>query len=219
MKPNDDWKTKTIHYLDCHNRDWVPDQKEIFGRAIKFDWNQIYNYFKPYFANSLEPLEQVFLADFNGKLLYDFIPTAQKILKYYKLRGVSPFLAQNVINFGLGVPINQKYDVKSNKGKLLLRKITKKLGIEHIDEKKGFSPDLLLDWNKYGKKIAEHFLLDKKNYVCQHGIINYNWMTNAFDRIDNDGDIRYLNRIVSILALEIYFQLFITKQINPHITL
>ena len=30
IKPNDNWKTKTIKYLECHNRDWVPDQKFLF---------------------------------------------------------------------------------------------------------------------------------------------------------------------------------------------
>ena len=41
IKPNDNWKTKTIKYLECHNRDWVPDQKFLFDKGIKFDWNEI----------------------------------------------------------------------------------------------------------------------------------------------------------------------------------
>ena len=99
LKPHDNWKTKVMHYLECHNRDWVPDQKEIFCKMIKFDWNQIYNYFKPYFANSLKPIQQVFLADYDGKLVYDFIPTAKKILRHYDLTGISPFLDRDVVNF------------------------------------------------------------------------------------------------------------------------
>jgi asparagine synthase (glutamine-hydrolysing) len=214
-KLTDDWKTKVINYLECHNRDWVPDQKNIFGKKIKFDWNVIHNYLKPYFRNSLKPIQQVFLADFNGKLIYDFIPTGQKILQHYGLLGISPFLDSNVVNFGLHLQLDQKYDAVSNKGKLTLRKITNRLGVEHIDEKKGFSPDLLLDWNRNGKQIAERILLDKKSYVYGNNIINHGWILNAFDRVDSDGDIRYLSKIVSILALEIYYQLFITKQISP----
>ncbi|RPI82130.1 MAG: asparagine synthase, partial [Nitrosopumilales archaeon] len=34
---DDDWKQRTIHYLECHERDWVPDQEKIFGENIKFD--------------------------------------------------------------------------------------------------------------------------------------------------------------------------------------
>ena len=95
----------------------------------------------PYFRNSLNPIQQVFQADFNGKLVYDFIPTAQKITQHYNLTGISPFLDNDVVNFGLHLPLDQKYHPISNRGKLTLRKITNRLNVEHIDEKKGFSPD------------------------------------------------------------------------------
>ena len=82
LKSKDQWLEKTKKYLECHNRDWVPDQNDLFDKNIKFNWNKIYNYFKPYFQNSLDPISQVMLADFNGKLLFDFIPTGQAISKY-----------------------------------------------------------------------------------------------------------------------------------------
>ena len=53
-------------YLSCHERDWVPDQEKIFGKKIKFSWGEIYKKFFPYFKNNLSPIDQVFLADFNG---------------------------------------------------------------------------------------------------------------------------------------------------------
>ena len=61
-------------YLQCHKRDWVPDQEKIFGKRISFSWNEIYDFFKSYFDNRLPRLGQVFLADFNGKLLYNWLP-------------------------------------------------------------------------------------------------------------------------------------------------
>jgi len=48
-RPSDNWKLKTINYLECHNRDWVPDQEFIFSNKIKFNWEKIYKYFKTYF--------------------------------------------------------------------------------------------------------------------------------------------------------------------------
>ena len=38
---------------------------------------------------------------------------------------------------------------------------------------------------------------------------------NVTAAIENDGDIRYLNRITSILALEIWYRIFIKKDLNP----
>lgn len=214
LKPNYDWKSKVLDYLECHNRDWVPDQKDMFGRKIKFNWETIYNYFKPYFLNRLNPLEQIMLADFNGKLLFDFIPTGMAISKHYHLRGLPMFLDEDVINFGTRLPMEQKYNHLNQRGKIVLRKIAKRLGVDHIDEKKGFSPDLIIDWNTHGKQICEKYLLDKNSYIFDKGLISHAWVLEAFEKINDDGDIRYLNRIISILALEIWYRIFISKELD-----
>jgi asparagine synthase (glutamine-hydrolysing) len=57
------WKDRVRLYLDCHERDWVPDQNDMFGTTLQFDWDKIYSIFKRYFDNDLAPLDQVFMAD------------------------------------------------------------------------------------------------------------------------------------------------------------
>ena len=212
----DKWLDKTKKYLECHNRDWVFDQTSIFHKNTKFSWSEIYNYFKPYFQNSLDPLSQVMLADFNGKLLFDFIPTGKSISNYYNIKSIPIFLESDLVNFALKLPLNQKYDKKTVTGKLILRKIAKRLDVNHIEEKKGFSPSLYLDWQKNGKTIAESFLLNKKSQIYKKNIINYDWVVNAFEKVEFDGDIRYLNRLISILALEIWIKIFITHELKSN---
>ena len=213
-RPKNNWLVKTINYLECHNRDWVPDQETLFGRRINFDWKEIYHYFKPYFSNSLSPLQQVVLADFNGKLIYDFIPTAKAIGEFYNCNISSIFLDPQVISYGHSLRMSDKYDVKQNKGKLVIRKIAKRLGVKHLDEKRGFSPGLYFDWKQKGKKICESILLDESSHIYTQKIINYNWIIRSFEKVENDGDIRYLNRLISILALEIWYRVFYTKEIS-----
>ena len=176
-KPKSSWKTKVKNYLECHNRDWVTDQKLLFGKNILFQWNDIFNYFKPYFSNTLHPLQQVMLADFNGKLLHDFIPTSKSICSYYDLNGIFPFLNNSVIKFGLSLNLDEKYDEKIKKGKLILRKITSEMNTRHIDEKRGFSPELWFDWKKNGKKIFEKYVFDKDCQIIQKGLINPKWIS------------------------------------------
>lgn len=214
LRPKDNWKIKVINYLECHNRDWVSDQESLFGNAIKFDWNEIYDYFRPFFANPLEPVKQVMLADFNGKLLFDFIPTGNAIFNHYNIKGLQIFLDPELVKFGLHLPMEEKYDGKNQKGKLILRKITNRLGVAHIEEKRGFSPGLFLDWKKHGKQICQTYLLEKNSHIFKKKLINFNWVLRAFERVENDGDIRYLNRLISILALEIWYRIFITKEMN-----
>jgi len=214
LQPKNNWKIKSINYLECHNRDWVPDQESLYGKAIKFDWDKIYKYFRTFFSNPLEPLKQVMLADFNGKLLYDFIPTANSINTHYGVAGMPIFLNHDVIKLGLSLPMKQKYDPQSQKGKLVLRKIAKKLRVEHIDKKRGFSPSLWLDWKNNGKKICHKYLLQEDSNVIRKNLINHNWLIRATERIDYDGDQRSLTRMISILALEIWIQIFITKEMS-----
>ena len=35
-------------YLKCHERDWVPDQHDVFDSRMKFNWNEIHNNLKPF---------------------------------------------------------------------------------------------------------------------------------------------------------------------------
>lgn len=214
LRKNDTWKTKVINYLECHNRDWVPDQKELFGSSIKFDWDVIYNYFKPYFSNPLEPLQQVMLADYNGKLLYDFIPSGKSIAEHYQMHSASIFLDDNVIKHAMSLPLSQKYESKKQRGKIILRQMAKRLGVDHIEEKRGFSPDLLLDWNSHGRKICESYIMERDSYIFKKKLINHNWVLRAFERVEDDGDIRYLNRLISILALEVWYRIFISKDMK-----
>ena len=215
IKPKDNWKVKVIKYLECHNRDWVPDQEFLFHKNVKFTWDDIYNYFKPYFKNKLHPLNQVMLADINGKLLNDFIPTGNAIKKYYKMERFSPFLDKDVRSFALGLPISSKYNLKTDQGKLILRQINNRLKIKPMKEKHGFSPSLIFDWQKFGKDIFMQYAFEKKSNIYSKNIINHDWMIHALERIENDGEIRYLNRITSILALEIWYRIFIKKDLKP----
>ena len=213
-RSGDNWKLKTINYLECHNRDWVPDQESMYGSRIKFSWEQIYKYLKQFFSNPLPPLKQVMLADYNGKLLFDFIPAAEMIIKYYNLEHIPIYLSQDVKKLALSLPLEQKYNKKNQKGKLVLRRIAKRFGIKHLEQKRGFSSNLWFDWEEKGRKICQKYLLEKDNNIYYEKLINFNWVLRAFDKVENDGDIRYLNRLISILALEIWYRIFVTKEMR-----
>jgi asparagine synthase (glutamine-hydrolysing) len=62
--------------------------------------------------------------------------------------------------------------------------------------------------------ICNSYLLDSNAIIYKKKIINEKWVKHALNIIDNDGDIRYLNRIISILALEIWFKIFVTKELK-----
>ncbi len=205
---------KILAYLQCHERDWVPDQEQIFDKRIRFSWNKIYEIFKPYFNNSLDPLSQVFLADFNGKLRHNFSIVNGSINSYFKLKTLTPLLSDTLINYALHIPSNLKYNKKNDLGKLMLRKILKKEKIERLvsRNKQGFSIDTNNLWRLRARKICDYYLSDSR--IIQDKWINPDWINKHLHK--SEPDTRYVNKFLGLLALEIWYRLFVTKELKDN---
>ncbi len=199
-------------YLQCHERDWVPDQEKLFGNKIKFDWNKIYRRLIPFFNNSLPPLSQVFLADFNGKLLYNWVPLNTRFHDYFKVKPVTPILSEKLISYGTHLPVESKYDAHKNIGKLPLRKILQKYKLEQhvVKKKQGFSVDTANMWKSHGYELCNYYLSDAR-------IVKDRWISGGWISLHKkkDLDIRYVNKFLGILALEIWYRIFVTKEMDP----
>ena len=208
---------KVKAYLQCHERDWVPDQQDLFGKRAPFLWKEIHNRLLPYFDNQLHPLSQVFLADFNGKLLYNWIPLNTAFHRHFRVKPVTPILSRNMISFATHVPTHLKYDQKRNTGKLILRQILQKYSLEKmlIKKKQGFSVNTINLWKLYGYDLCDYYLSDAR--TIQDKWISKDWIQKHFRK--NDLDIRYVNKFLGILALEVWYRLFVTKEMKPTTTL
>ncbi len=208
---------KAKSYLQCHERDNVPDQDRLFGKKINFSWNMIYDRLMQFFNNTLSPLDQVFLADYNGKLLYNFLPVNTALHEYFDLKSITPLLSKEMISYTTHINNSLKYDPITDTGKLLLRKllVRYKTGEFVSQEKLGFNVNTINLWKNFGQKLCKKYLSDAR--IIQEGWINQSWLDNYID-IDNL-EIRYINKFLGLLALEIWYRLFVTKEMNPEYTL
>jgi len=205
---------KMKSYISCHERDWVIDQTSVFGNKIHFLWDDIFSHLKPYFDNPLEPLNQVFLADFNGKLLYNMSPIYNKFHNHFNLDYLAPILSDELISFATHIPIHQKYDSTTNEGKLLLRQILKKYGVFDLvtTKKQGFSINTVNLWKSFGQKLCKSFLIDGK--IVNDGWINSDWIKKYIDEKELKPQI--VNKFLGLLAFEIWYRIFITKDMKSH---
>jgi asparagine synthase (glutamine-hydrolysing) len=210
------WIDKTKAYLNCHNRDWVDDQNQMFGNKINFSWEKTYQNFQKYFDNSLSPLEQVFLSDYNGKLMYDWIPALDRIHSHFGIQGVTPILDEEIIKFSCQISSEKKYDLKTNQGKLILRTILDNKKIPINNTKRGFSPNLIQFWQDFGNEIVQIYLKDSR--ISKEKYIDETWICSAIEKA-NKLDLRYINKLLSVLSLEIWYRLFVTKEIKSNDTL
>jgi asparagine synthase (glutamine-hydrolysing) len=205
---------KIIAYLNCHERDWVPDQESIFDKENQFKWNDIYKILEPYFDNTLPRLTQVFLADYNGKLTHNMQPLYKLIHDYFSIRNITPMQNEELIQFSCILRNDQKYDFKSNLGKIILVNLLDKYNLKHLTslQKQGFSVNTSNLWNTYGKKTFLYYF--DKSRLIEDKIINSDWIEKHISK--NDLDTRYINKFLGILALEIWYRLLITKEMNEN---
>ena len=219
IKPDMNALEKTKLYLKCHERDWVPDQENLFQTKAAFSWDGIYSIIIPFFENSLSPIIQVFLADINGKLLYNWIPLNSSFHKYFGVKAITPILSEELMKIALHLNHKLKYDQKENMGKLPLRKILSKyVGPELISlNKQGFSVNTINLWKSHGKKLCEHYLNDAR--IVKDKWINGDWIKKHFRSLDENLDVRYVNKFLGLLAFEIWYRIFITKEMDENTTL
>ena len=207
-------KEKIISYLNCHERDWIPEQDLIFNKEFKFSWDKIYHILKPFFNNSLPRLTQVLLADFNGKLLHNMQPLYNLIHQKFDIQNITPILNKQLIQFSCQLPNELKYNFSTNKGKLPLLKILDKYQITHLisSKKQGFSVNTVKMWESYAKNIFFYYF--EKSRLIEDKIINPHWINETSKKTELD--VRYVNKLLGILALEIWYRLFITKDLNSN---
>ena len=180
-------------YLQCHERDWVEDQSELFGKKVEFSWEKIHEKLITYFDNSLSLLEQVFLADYNGKLLYNFSPINSALHEHFSIKSVVPLLSEQIIQYATHLETNVKYDKENNVGKLPLRTLL----ANYIDDdlltqtKQGFSVNTMNLWKSHGYKLC-------KTYLDNARIVNNGWKNEGWieKHLKNELYVNYINKFL-----------------------
>lgn len=215
LKPQSTWKDRVKIYLSCHERDWVPDQSDMFGRGINFSWEDIYTSLRASFDNKLAPLDQIFLADFNGKLTQEWIPINNQFEKHLQVIIRSLFLTSSLIKFGTHIPWGKKYSIVTYQGKLPLYNylITQKNYGQINPAKKGFAVNLSALWEREGSEIIEMYL-NKDSDIISNEILSIDWLNKVKFRLEHDDPKdkeRYISKLLSLLALEIWSRIFVTE--------
>jgi asparagine synthase (glutamine-hydrolysing) len=187
-------------YLEGHSRDWVPDQEKVFGPEVSFSWKKVYKALEPSFSNPLSPISQCFMADYNGKLLYDYAPTNEAIYQHFGITAATPLLHSGVSFIGNHLPIKEKFQL--GYGKPILRRILSKYWVsEQIWRKPklgfGVDPSYIV---KSASRYLQKALTDPA--VCEDGLINAAWLAKAWKRAE---DSRVAHKILSIYALEMWY--------------
>jgi len=117
-----------------------------------------------------------------------------------------------MITYSTQIKNSEKYNSQKRIGKIPLLKLLSALGISHLVAKKkhGFSVNTEELWTSYGYEICNNFLIDGR--ISSDGWINREWIKKHLKK-DNH-DVRYINKFFGLLAFEIWYRLFITKEMK-----
>ena len=210
-------------YLYSRKRDSVPNQHRIFGNRFKrngkllFNSKNLISHFEKVFKNKLSYLNQIFLADFNFKLRFDYNFVDNVFAKTEGVNIVSPFLTKNMIQFASHIP--SSYKLGSNTSKMILRDILKKLGAPaqiYEKPKQGWGMQPTTVWERGLADRCERFLLNGN--LVRDEWINKQWLKDAYSFIENkkntDKETTYpfINKIWDILSFEIFYRQKILKE-------
>jgi asparagine synthase (glutamine-hydrolysing) len=67
-------------------------------------------------------------------------------------------------------------------------------------------------WNSYARTIFLHYF--DKSRLIEDKILNSEWIQKYSNK--SNLDARYVNKLLGILALEIWYRLFITKDLDSN---
>ena len=105
----------------------------------------------------------------------------------------------------------------TNIGKLPLRSLLARNDADSLisKEKLGFNVNTINLWKSHGHNLCKEFLLDSR--MVRDGWINKDWIQKYID--SSELDVKYVNKFFGILAFEIWYRIFVTKEMNSNTTL
>ena len=96
--------------------------------------------------------------------------------------------------------------------KLQFRSILDSNDCSHLinKEKLGFNVNTINLWKSQGQKLCKEFLIDSR--IVKDNWINDEWIKKYIN--NSDLDVRYVNKFFGLLAFEIWYRLFVTKEMD-----
>ena len=139
-------------------------------------------------------------------------PLYNLIHKNFNIQNITPILNKELIQFSCQLSNEMKYDSSINKGKLPFLKILDNYKISDLisSKKQGFSVNTVNMWNSYAKKIFLYYFDNSR--LIEDKIINFAWIEKYISK--EELDVRYVNKFLGLLALEIWYRLFISKDMK-----
>jgi asparagine synthase (glutamine-hydrolysing) len=194
-------------YLGTQARDVPPDQEEVYGRSVPEKIHHCAREFlTPFFVGPDHFMEQTLVADFNAKMIYDFLPVDDATSMAHSVETRVPFLDNELVDLAFTIPFTLKF--RDGEGKYPLRRaISAVLPKETLTKKKqGFGPNPYEVYRRELRDYSEKFL--PKGRAEGLGLVNGDWVRRALGKAPSPELTADYNKIWDCLALEVFLRIY-----------
>jgi len=199
-------------YLRTQARDVPQDQSEVYGKAVRNVNNDCArDFLRPFFDSDLPFMEQVLVADFNAKMIYDFLPVDDATSMAHSVETRVPFLDNELVDFAFRIPFSEKF--KDGKGKHIFRKaVATILPARALEKKKqGFGPNPYEVYRRELRKYAEEYVAS--GLAVKKGFVNGDWVRDLLQRGASPEALADYNKLWDCLALEVFLRIYFDEEL------
>ncbi|MGA2785827.1 MAG: asparagine synthase (glutamine-hydrolyzing), partial [Candidatus Bathyarchaeia archaeon] len=203
---------KVEDYLTTQARDIPSDQNDVFGSAIPNGMTEsVRGFFNQFFTDSMPYMEQVLSADFNSKMIYDFLPVDDSTSMAHSVETRVPFLDNELVDTASRLAFPIKF--RNGRGKYILRRaMTTILPAQTLNKhKQGFGPNPYTIYKKELRQYAEEFL--PSGYAVKKELVNPDWLNRVIAKSPSPDLSAEYNKVWDCLALEVFLRIYL----NDHL--
>jgi asparagine synthase (glutamine-hydrolysing) len=208
---------KVKAYFGTQARDVPSDQSAVYGQGVPtHDYECSYKFLSRFFDNSLPFMEQVLAADFNGKMIYDFLPVDDSTSMAHSVETRVPFLDNELVDLAFAMPFASKFH--DGKGKWPLREaLASELPRSALEKKKqGFGPNPYEIYRKELRSYAENYLLG--GHAVKMSLLNQEWIRRVLTATPSPDLASEYNKLWDCLALEVFLRIYFDGPVKDLIT-
>lgn len=170
--------------------------------------------FEPYFKKNSHHktfLEQTLDAEFNTKMVEDFLNNEDRVSMGNSLEVRVPFLDIDLVKFAFTIPSSLKY--KNGDGKYIFKKAMRGILPEQTLRKKkwGFTFSSYHQFTKDLKKVADQMLTRKR--VESQGLFNYDYLRNIIDHPPSPRLYWHYFFLWNVVGVTIWQQMFLEGEL------
>jgi len=199
-------------YLGTQARDIPHDQEQVYGKAVP---EGIHNcagrFLRPFFSDGLPFMEQVLAADFNAKMIYDFLPVDDATSMAHSVETRVPYLDNELVKLAFTIRFASKF--RDGRGKFILRRaLSDRLPNATLEKKKqGFGPNPFETYGREVRHYAETYL--PKGDTVRMGLVNPDWVNKVLSRSPTPDFNAEYNKIWDCLALEVFYRIYLRDEL------